>query len=158
MLLPAQRFSWCSLHISQISRVTIYSLDVLLFLLGTPQSCPTPWDPMDYNLPGSSVHGILQTRILEWVAIPFSKGSCYNPETWDWTQVSCVVGRLFTIWATREAQISIENGHISYLCLKYEPVFYILWTFFSRGRIISNWIWPQEICLVQQDFVFRELA
>ena len=108
MLLPAQRFSWCSLHISQISRVTIYSLDVLLFLLGTPQSCPTPWDPMDYNLPGSSVHGILQARILEWVAIPFSKGSCYNPETWDWTQVSCIVGRLFTIWATRSPDFHWE--------------------------------------------------
>ena len=101
-------------------------------------------DPMDCSPPGSFVRGILQARILEWVAIPFSKGSCYNPETWDWTQVSCIVVRLFTIWATREAQISIENGHdISYLCLKCEPVFYILWTFFSRGRIISNWIWPQ---------------
>ena len=35
------------------------------------QSCPTLSDPMDYSLPGSSVHGILQGRILEWVAIPF---------------------------------------------------------------------------------------
>ena len=40
------------------------------------QSCPTLYDPMDYSLPGSSVHGILQARILEWVAIPFS---IYNP-------------------------------------------------------------------------------
>ena len=39
------------------------------------QSYPILCDPMDYSLPGSSVHGILQTRILEWVAIPFSKGS-----------------------------------------------------------------------------------
>ena len=39
------------------------------------QSCLTLCDPMDYNLPGSSVHGILQARILEWVAIPFSRGS-----------------------------------------------------------------------------------
>ena len=38
------------------------------------QSCLTLWDPMDYSLPGSSVHGILQARILEWVAIPFSRG------------------------------------------------------------------------------------
>ena len=39
------------------------------------QLCPTLWDPTDCSLPGSSVHGILQARVLEWVAIPFSKGS-----------------------------------------------------------------------------------
>ena len=39
------------------------------------QSCRTLWDPMDYNPPGSSVHGIFQARILEWVAITFSEGS-----------------------------------------------------------------------------------
>ena len=39
------------------------------------QSCLTLCDPMDYSLPGSSAHGILQARILEWVAIPFSRGS-----------------------------------------------------------------------------------
>ena len=39
------------------------------------QSCPTLWDPMDCSLPGSSVHGIFQARILEWVAISFSRGS-----------------------------------------------------------------------------------
>ena len=39
------------------------------------QSCLTLFDPRDYSLPGSSVHGILQTRILEWVAISFSRGS-----------------------------------------------------------------------------------
>ena len=39
------------------------------------QSCPTPRDPMDCSLPGSSVHGIFQTRVLEWIAISFSRGS-----------------------------------------------------------------------------------
>ena len=39
------------------------------------QSCPTLWDPMDCSPRGSSVHGILQARILEWVAIPFSRRS-----------------------------------------------------------------------------------
>ena len=57
-------------------------------------------DPMDCNLPGSSVCGIFQARILEWVAISFSRGSS-RPR--DWTRVSCIVGRRFTIWATREA-------------------------------------------------------
>ena len=49
--------------------------------------------------PGYSVHGILQARILEWVAIPFSKGFS-QPR--DWTWVSHIAGRFFTIWATRE--------------------------------------------------------
>ena len=57
------------------------------------------WDPMDCSLPGSSVHGILQARILEWVAIPFSR-ECSQHK--DETQVSCTAGRFFTIWATRE--------------------------------------------------------
>ena len=57
------------------------------------QSCLTLRDPMDCNLPGSSVHGILQARILEWVAIPFSRGSS-QPR--DRTHVSCIAGRFFT--------------------------------------------------------------
>ena len=64
------------------------------------QSCPTLWDPVDCSLPGSSVHGILQARILEWVAISFSRGSS-QPR--DRTQVSHVEGRRFNLWATREA-------------------------------------------------------
>ena len=42
------------------------------------QSCPTPSDPMDCSPPGSSVHGIFQARVLEWVAIAFSKYICIN--------------------------------------------------------------------------------
>ena len=57
------------------------------------QLCLTLCDPMDCSPPGSSVHGILQARILEWVAIPFSRGSS-QPR--DWTQVSCTASRFFT--------------------------------------------------------------
>ena len=57
--------------------------------------------PHDYNLPGSSVHGTLQARRLEWVAIPFSKGSSWSK---DQSQVSCIIGKFFTLWATKEAQ------------------------------------------------------
>ena len=55
---------------------------------------------MNWSLPGSSVHGILQARILEWVAIPFSR---WFSELRDRTWVSCIDSRLFTIWAMREA-------------------------------------------------------
>ena len=64
------------------------------------QSCPTPCDPMNCSLSGSSVHGILQARILTWVAISFSSG-CSWPRAWTW--VSCIVRGVFTIWATWES-------------------------------------------------------
>ena len=55
-------------------------------------------NPMDYNSPlGSSVHGILQARILEWVAISFARGSSWPR---DWTWVSCITGRFFALWDT----------------------------------------------------------
>ena len=57
------------------------------------QSCPTLCDPIGYT-----VHGILQARILEWVAFPFSRGSS-QPR--DQTQVSCIAGGFFTSWTTR---------------------------------------------------------
>ena len=64
------------------------------------QSYLTLCDTVDCSLPGSSVHGILQARILEWVTISSSRGS--SPPR-DRTLVSCIAGRYFTIWATREA-------------------------------------------------------
>ena len=64
------------------------------------QSCLTLCNSMDCSLPGSSLDGILQAKILEWVAMPFSRGSS---QTRDRTQVSCIAGRFFTILATREA-------------------------------------------------------
>ena len=65
------------------------------------QSCPTLCDPMDYT-----VHGILQARILEWVAYPLSSGSSLPR---DGTGVSCIAGRFFTSRATREAHIYINH-------------------------------------------------
>ena len=70
------------------------------------QSYPTLCDPVDCSPPGSSVHGILQARILEWVAISFSRASSWPR---DRTQVSCITGRCFNLWTTREAQYHIIN-------------------------------------------------
>ena len=66
------------------------------------QLCPTFCNPMDYSLPGFSVHGILQARILEWVTIPFSRESSWPR---DQTQVSCIAGRLFLfmVWVTTKS-------------------------------------------------------
>ena len=65
------------------------------------QSCPTPCDPMNCSPPDSSIHRILQARILEWVVMLFSKGSSWPR---DRTQVSQSAGGFFTVWATSEAQ------------------------------------------------------
>ena len=73
------------------------NVDMYSFLVA--QSCPTLGDCMDCSLPGSSVRGVFQARVLEWVAISFSIGSS-QPR--DRTWISHIVGRRFTIWATRE--------------------------------------------------------
>ena len=64
------------------------------------QSCPILCDLLDYSLPGSSAHEILQAKTLEWVAILFSRGSFQSRSH---ACVSHIAGRFFTIWATREA-------------------------------------------------------
>ena len=79
------------------------------------QSSPTLCDSMDCTPPGSSVYGILQARILEWIAIPFSRRSS-QPR--DWTWVSHIVGRFFTVWVTGKPQVWIYYSvfnHISEL-------------------------------------------
>ena len=66
--------------------------------------CGSVMSVCDYcSLPGSPVHGIFQARILEQVAISFSRGSSWPR---DRTRVSSIAGRLFTVWATREAQFT----------------------------------------------------
>ena len=65
-------------------------------------------NPMDYSSPGSSVHGILQTRKLEWAAISFSRVSS---QFGDWTRVSYIVGRFFTVWATKMTRRRPETAN-----------------------------------------------
>ena len=81
-------------------------------------SCQTLGDPIDCTPPGSSVHGTLQARILQWVAILFSKGSS-QPRVQ--TQVSCTAGGFLPIWVTREALVcySMEMRRFTYLLSKY---------------------------------------
>ena len=82
-------------YLAKTHKVTVNYLSCLS-RVKVAQSCLTLSDPMDYIL-----HGILQARILEWVAFPFSRGSS-QPR--DWTQVSRIAGKFFICWATREAQ------------------------------------------------------
>ena len=80
---------WCRIHPS------FYQVKMKV-----AHSCPILCDPTNCSPSGSSVHRILQARLLEWIVMPFSRGSSW-PREWTW--VSCIAGRFFTVWATREA-------------------------------------------------------
>ena len=82
------------------------------------QSCPTLCDPVDCSLPGSSIHGIFQARVLEWLAIPFSRGSS-QPRNPTW--VSRTAGGFFTNWAIREAPISKNKNWMRFMTYKSNP-------------------------------------
>ena len=84
-------FTMLKIKLSELSEVT--------------QSCPTLCDSMGGSLPGSSFHRIFQARVLEWVAISFSRSS--QPR--DQTQVSHIVGTHFTILATRETLLNVSQ-------------------------------------------------
>ena len=100
-------------------------------------------DPMDCSLPGSSVHGILQARVLEWVAISFSKGSSWPR---DRTLVSHIAGRRFTLWDTREAwkqntrqsskkirclTCALAIPHPQHSCSSHMPGMFLSWDIYS---------------------------
>ena len=108
------------------------------------QSCLTFWDPMDCSLPCSSVHGILQARILEWVAIPFSKGPS-QPR--DQTQVSFIAHRFFAVWATREQTANIrwiikkarEFQKNIYFCFTDYAKALTVWITTNCGKFLKKW-------------------
>ena len=92
--------SWHHKELDTTEWLTLTYLCTIIYIymkMKVAQSCPTFCDPMDCNLPGFSARLIIQAWILEWVAIPFSRGS-FLPK--DRTRISCISGRFFTIWAT----------------------------------------------------------
>ena len=109
-------------------------------------SCPILCNPMDWGLPGSSVHGILQARMLEQVAIPFSRGSS---QTRDWTQVSCAAGR----WATWKAQRPKEKERSTifiYLRLKIDEM--LILPKLTIDSMPSHWKFQQYTFRNQQAY------
>ena len=109
-----------------------------------------------------TLHGILQARILEWVAIPFYGGS---PWPRDWTQASCIAGRFFTVWITREAPLPlnpIPYQILLFLCVRYPWIYLLLfftippysklfpfltWIIYSLGEtsFILFYLFPLEL-------------
>ena len=84
--------------------ITLYTSNVC----SVAKSCPSLCDTMDCSPPGSSVHVILQARILEWVVVSFSRW-CSWPR--DQTHVSCIGRRILYHWATREALVHLKYTH-----------------------------------------------
>ena len=96
--------------------------------------CLTLCNPMDHSPPGSSVLGIFQARILEWVAISFSRGS--SPP-WDWTWVSYIAGGFFANWATREAPFFHDFSNLNlFVLVRLAKVFLLLLIFSKSQRSI----------------------
>ena len=93
----ATRVLWTQLILLNIYQMSTLVEELIMkgMKVKVTQSCLTLCDPVDYT-----VHEILQAKILEWVAFPFSRGS---PQPRDWTQVSYRTGKFFTSWATKEA-------------------------------------------------------
>ena len=101
-LFPCQGSNPCLLHLLywQVDSLP----QVVCMHAQTFQLCPTLCNPIDCSPPGSSILGILQARILEWVSLPSSRGSSWPR---NWTHISCVAGRLFTHWANWESHLSL---------------------------------------------------
>ena len=110
--------SWQAVSWPRLTECRRHSRYCPEWVSGVAQSCPTLCDPVDCSPPISSVHGILQARILECVAISFSRGSS-RPR--DQTQVSHIAGRRFNLWAIREAPRPMQVSH----CVDWEQYRYL---------------------------------
>ena len=126
-----------------INEITYFLFIYVLVALLHPTLC----ESKDCSWPGSSVHGILQAEVLEWVAIPFSRGSSHPRGQ---TQVSCIVGRFFTFWTTKEALFVIYRALLKFFqyykfyglffnnlsCIKYYGKIWNKWK--GRPRVVRN--------------------
>ena len=113
---PAPVFLPGKFHAQQ-PRCTLLRICIHKVVSEVAQLCPTLCNLLDCSLPGSSIHGIFWAGVLEWVAIPFSRGSSWPR---DQTLVSCIAGRCFTVWATRESHKVEQGEKVGMLSPRYE--------------------------------------
>ena len=112
------------------------------------QLCLILCNPKGCSPPGSSVHGILQATILEWVAIPFSRGSS---QLRDQIQVSWIAGGFFTIWATRKAPLKCKNYVLSHFsCIRLFATYGL-----QPARLLCPWDFPSKKTGVRCLFLFQ---
>ena len=120
-------------------------MEVLTFVT---QLCLTLCEPMDCSLPGSSVRGILQARILEWIAISFSRGSSWPR---DWTQVSRIAGRHFTDWPWIFYRIKMFEN---YSTSQFQGTSLVAQTVKHLSTMWESWVWA----LGWEDPLEKEMA
>ena len=96
------------LHTQKRGWILLYVNSACILLVWVTQSCPTLCGPVDCNPPGSSVHGILQARILEWVAISFSRRFSLPR---DWTWVSCFGRQILSTELSLFFPMKMTNTH-----------------------------------------------
>ena len=141
------RYSWLLAFLSFM----IHSVGVCL----VAQS-PTLWTPWTVAQQAPLSMAILQARKLEWVAMPFSRRSS-QPR--DWTRVSCIAGRFFTIWATREIHIFKMKVKICTICCIHTTLlmWYLLKHLYKDWVICSlspgEWIWNKNLKVFLKWFI-----
>ena len=127
------------------SRPREFSRREYTHVCSTAQSCPILGNPIDCSLPDSSVHGILQARILEWVAMPFSKGYSQPRDHTHISCGSCIAGIFFTTSTTWEAPSRREIGPYFWLLLLGKRMF-------VRAKEEMNYMsqcsWHKSICQI----------
>ena len=112
------------------------------------QSCPTLCDHTDCSPPGSSVHGILQAIILEWVAIPFSRGSS---QTWDGIRISCIGRQVLYHWCLGSYSYMGLNPHKSYALTVRHAKFRLL-CLFHLAFYRTDYLWQFQFLPLYQHF------
>ena len=113
-------------------------VDLGRWMCSVAQSCPTLCDPKNCSPPGSSVHGIVQARILEWIAIPFSRGSS-SPR--DWTWVSCITaGRFWCYHLSRQESPIWGNLLYRLQVLQDDSILWVLNLWFFRDCLCISWL------------------
>ena len=108
LLKPSFHNSECSLKLLKIHCFHLQFADIEAYIITilNGQLCLTLWDSMDWACQGPLSKKFSRQKILEWVAIHFSRGSSLPK---DHTQASSIPGRFFTVWTTREAQIHLHH-------------------------------------------------
>ena len=110
-------------------------------------------NPMDRSSPGSSVHGILQVRILKWAAYTFSRGSSLPRKQ---TEVSCIAGRFFTSWASREALYTHTHTHTHTHIVPFylsKSLLQVLGELFGKVSRILNYIFRNRFEYLNSDLI-----
>ena len=166
---PSVFFNWCIVDLQYWFQV--YNIVIQYFNNFTPfkvirkywlyslycclvaRSCPTLCDPMDRSLPWSSVHGISQARILEWVAISFSRGSFWPR---DWTRASSIGRQILYHWVTRVFIPCAVQYILVAVCFISMNNLYLLTSPCPTCKSLGCYCCCFELCLLISNYILKD--